>query len=191
VNEGLDEIYDEAEEETPRYKFVDNEVDSIMRQAFTGKKDYSFDRKFDDREVDDRIRLRFKRYNSVEDDGSPTNSMSTLNLPDEVIILPIGSLDFSLDMLKSELIKNEIVIQALGIKAERHGRITTTLKSNIVFGKVVNQYSRQNEDHPSISHFMPFVDSRMSLKQHGIDSGDLMYVIVEDLVGVSRTGTKQ
>jgi hypothetical protein len=112
LNEGMDEIYDEAEEETPRYKFVDQEVDSIMRQAFNGgKKDYSFDRKTEESEVDDRIRLRIKRYNSIEDEGSPTNSMSTLNFPNEEITLPFGSLDCSLDMLKSELIKNEIVIQ--------------------------------------------------------------------------------
>lgn len=176
MNEGMDEIYDEAEEETPRYKFVDNEIDSIMRQAFTGKKDFSFDRKVCE-DTEDRIRLRFKRYNSI-DDASPTNSISTLNLPNEEIILPIGSLDFSLDMLKSELTNNEIMLQSLGIRAERLGRITTSLKSNIVFGKV-SQYGGE-------AHFMPLVDTRMSLKQHGVTSGDLLHVFVEDTVSMSR-----
>lgn len=124
VNEGMDEIYNEAEEERPKYEFLDAEIDSIMRQAFTGKKDYSFDRKaaaFNEPQV----HLRFKRYN---DEDSPMNSQATLYIPNEEVTIPLASLDYSLDMLKNELIKNELVLRALGINAERAGYVTTHLR---------------------------------------------------------------
>lgn len=121
----MDEIYEEADEETRKFEFVDNEMDSIIRQAFTGKKDYSFDRK-GSMEAQTQVRLRFKRYNQSNDD-SPNNSQTTLFLPNDEVILPFGSLEYSLDMVKSDLIKDEVVLRALGIKADRQGSVTTHL----------------------------------------------------------------
>lgn len=131
------EIYEEAEEETPKYEFLDSEIDSIMRQAFTGKKDYSYDRKKIS-SADSRVTLRFKRYNSMDvGTESPTSSQSTLNFANEEISIPVSSLDFSLDMLLSEIIKNEVALLALGINADRNGRITTSLKRYAYFDYLV------------------------------------------------------
>jgi len=180
MNEGMDEIYDDAEETRPKYQFVDNEVDSIIRQAFTGKKDFSYDRK-PASTPSSQVSIRFKRLNEERD-----QSTSTLNVQTDEVILPVASLDYSIDMLKHEILQNELAIASLGVKTDRKGRIVTSIKSNITFGKVVNQWSNEELNQDAICHFIPFYDSRLSLRQHGIANHDLIHLVIEDKVSPSK-----
>ncbi|KAJ3221569.1 hypothetical protein HK099_003384 [Clydaea vesicula] len=75
MNSGMDDIYDEAEEAKPKFKHVNSEVDSILREVFSGKKE-CYDRKPTKFQAEKKISLKIKKFEHV------FNSTSTLNLND-------------------------------------------------------------------------------------------------------------
>ncbi|KAJ3045380.1 hypothetical protein HDV00_010250 [Rhizophlyctis rosea] len=206
MNEGMDEVYEWADEQRRRPTHFEQEMDSIVRQGLDSK----HKREYIDRDALSGLRRKIQLNICVFDPHHPPSSKqvhqssprylpyTTPTLPSTKDLingfagatLPIPTLDLSVDMLKRLLTKDSFAIRQLGLGETVKSVYDAVLGAAKPFqvGMVVMKSLGHMEgggcDHAHEGgsgevKFVPFSFTE-SLKNLGLRSGDVVWVKIED-----------
>ncbi|KAJ3057236.1 hypothetical protein HK097_010596 [Rhizophlyctis rosea] len=192
MNEGMDEVYDWADDQRRRPSHFEQEMDSIVRQGLDSK----HKREYIDRETLSGLRKKIQLNICVYDPNDPPSPTSlkqfahqqraSLSGKDPVkglsgATISIPTLDLSIDMLKRLLVKDSFAIRQLGLGATAKSVFDAVLGAAKPFriGTIVARKEEKDKNGRERSlegvEFVPYGFTE-SLKNLGIRNGDLVWV---------------